>query len=1765
MILTMFAFVVKAQITVFSEGFEDGVLPAGWTNIDADNDGNTWVHNSTTFVDGHESDGAFVSFSKLNGAALTPDNWLVTPAIPLAGNSTLSFWRMSGFSTPQEHYGIFISTTSATDLSSFTEVPVYEETLSSYQWAEKTVDLSAYAGQTVYIAFRHYNCTNKLALILDDVSVTTTSASPIITAVPSALQFFNVQEGFPSVSQMVTVNASNVTNAITAVAGTPFEVSLDNITFSESVTMSSTDTAVYVRYYPAYENNDTAYLTLSDGTVSTDVLLTGNCVSCYITLPYMQNFNDAPQFGLPGCWSRINAYNGYPRATSEYGTGGDDKVLMFNCDPSSYEPVYAVMPLMPANLSDLQITFSTFREGQWSGTFSVGYVSDITDTGSFVPVWSITGPQIGDNNPHPYMVSFADVVSDPNTSYLITFKYQPNSNYGSIWYWFVDDITVDEISTCAPPADLETSAVTSSTAILHWSGNSDSYNLYYKTAADTGWTQIQNVVTDENGYLLENLLSNTTYTWFVAAICDDGTTSNSMENTSFTTECGNYLTPFMQDFDASSSFPDCWHRYTGLASEVFAGTAFTPTTSNYSGWRLDNTHVFGARHASLNIYGTNTKYWLVTPPIDLSTLANPTLTFDLALTKYNTTNPIDNPNAQDDDKFMVIVSTDYGATWSAANATVWNNDNTGDHVFNQISATGEEIAIPLTNYAGQTVMIAFYGESTVTNNGDNDLHIDNVMVNNATSCVKPNNLTVTTVTDNSVTLTWTESGTATAWNIEYGPVGFTPGTGNGTVVAATSNPFTVTNLSATPYHFYVQSDCGGEQSLWSGPADATPGTYNLGINGSDTLTTCSLIIYDNGGANGDYSNNCDFTLVLFPETEGELMAVSGTYVTENNWDFLRIYDGAGTDGTILGAYSGTGTVPTLVSSSGPLTIKFTSDASSQRSGFVLTASCAACMPPVNLTASNVGAETADLTWTGSADTYLVEYKAIGDTDWITDNTTDTIFNLNSLTPETTYTVNVYSACDEESYSPAASISFTTTMNAASLPYSTDFSPESDRNWLLYNGSCTNIWKIGSVNDSTNALFITNNGSTPGYNSNSFSVVSAEKLITIGETPELLVSFDVNAGGEDIFDYLKVFFAPSDSLYPAANNNVYYAANNYSIFALDFSDYLQYSEGTASYPYKFNLTNGNTVHVVATMPNPNTVSDATSTAKLVFLWKNDQSSGTQPGAIITNVSIEAVSCPTPTNLTVSNLTTNGADISWTQGGEETDWILEYKESADSIWTTVNVSGATTYPLNGLTAGATYQVRVQADCGSGNQSLWASTLFTVLCETFTTFPYTEDFEHGGAMPDCWSQEYVYGMVDWTLENGTQNSGGIADAHSGSYNAFIHEASPNGSTTRLVSPIFDLTNVTNPYLSYWYAQKPWGNDQDHLSVFYRTSPTSDWQMLTVYASAANEWTMDSLALPYPSATYQIAFSGNVSYGYGIVLDDITIAAGSDIPVITNPTVVTTSATNIEQTTATLNGAVTNPDNVTITTKGFEWKATAGGTYAPVNVNGNNLTYNLTGLTPNTGYTYKAFITYNGTTVYGDEMTFTTLEEVVEPCEAPTNLRETGAIIDKAVGYLFVEWDDHASASQWNLQYKLSNENNWNNVVVNGAPIHTFENLEAYSVYNLRVQAICEENNLSEWSNILTATAQGVGIENHLLNSITLYPNPANDVVNVECRMYNVQLEGIEIIDVYGKIVRTVVETMCTSSLPTRINVSDLATGMYFVRVTTDAGTATKTFVKK
>jgi len=280
---------------------------------------------------------------------------------------------------------------------------------------------------------------------------------------------------------------------------------------------------------------------------------------------------------------------------------------------------------------------------------------------------------------------------------------------------------------------------------------------------------------------------------------------------SFTTEADPTLTPpFIEDF--SSWYPTNWSKAQGLLGSP---VTFTSTTTCY--WYADgfaNVGTTGA--AKCNVYGTNRKEWMITPPIDLGTKTDYQLEFDLALTDCGNTNPPE--SVGDDDKYAVIISTDNGATWTSANALqIW--DNTTTPSFTDISTTGEHIVIDLTGYTG-LIMLGFYAESTVSN-ADNDLFVDNVQVREIPSCPAPTALTETNIGIKSADLGWTEAGTATTWEYDYGLIGYGPPAGAGT--STTSKPVNITGLSAnTTYDWYVRADCGAkETSTWAGPSTFT--------------------------------------------------------------------------------------------------------------------------------------------------------------------------------------------------------------------------------------------------------------------------------------------------------------------------------------------------------------------------------------------------------------------------------------------------------------------------------------------------------------------------------------------------------------------------------------------------------------------------------------------------------------------------------------------------------------------------------------------------------------------------------------------------------------------------------------------------------------------------------------------------------------------------------------------------------------------------------
>lgn len=116
-------------------------------------------------------------------------------------------------------------------------------------------------------------------------------------------------------------------------------------------------------------------------------------------------------------------------------------------------------------------------------------------------------------------------------------------------------------------------------------------------------------------------------------------------------------------------------------------------------------------------------------------------------------------------------------------------------------------------------------------------------------CSPPADLAAANITTTSAELSWFETGTATAWEYQLGPTGFTPAA-NGTPTATI--PVMVNSLSAnTAYDFYARAVCGeGNYSDWSGPQNfrtpceplnTIPWSENFDAMvtiGNDILPTC---------------------------------------------------------------------------------------------------------------------------------------------------------------------------------------------------------------------------------------------------------------------------------------------------------------------------------------------------------------------------------------------------------------------------------------------------------------------------------------------------------------------------------------------------------------------------------------------------------------------------------------------------------------------------------------------------------------------------------------------------------------------------------------------------------------------------------------------------------------------------------------------------------------------------------------------------------------
>ena len=329
-----------------------------------------------------------------------------------------------------------------------------------------------------------------------------------------------------------------------------------------------------------------------------------------------------------------------------------------------------------------------------------------------------------------------------------------------------------------------------------------------------------------------------------------------------------------------------------------------------------------------------------------------------------------------------------------------------------------------------------------------------------------------------------------SWTVRYATADFDAATAAATEYSeVTVNEAELSLAALTPsttYYIYFCSNYGTEHSAWVGGYFSTlcpePVEEYVMTSNDATLTTDRAMIYDNGGPDGSYSSNMNQTLVIQPATLGSFVNLSGEYSTEgSSYDYAIIYNGIGTEGTVLGEMRGDGDLDvTSTDPTGAVTITFRSDGSVVKWGWELLASTRPCDPtitciaPATASADVTTDNVVTLSWTTNPNllpvptTFEVRYDVAGTGVEKCANVVSNITALNTvinsgLQKETEYVAYILSKCGNGEYSTPKSVTFTTnpTCWTPNQPTVAGTTPNSVKlSWTNHaNSAACNRWEI----------------------------------------------------------------------------------------------------------------------------------------------------------------------------------------------------------------------------------------------------------------------------------------------------------------------------------------------------------------------------------------------------------------------------------------------------------------------------------------------------------------------------------------------------------------------------------------------------------------------------------------------------------------------------------------------------------------------------------
>ena len=796
------------------------------------------------------------------------------------------------------------------------------------------------------------------------------------------------------------------------------------------------------------------------------------------------------------------------------------------------------------------------------------------------------------------------------------------------------------MANCSPALDLAVNDITSYSAVLDWYSNADIYEIYILD--DTNTTFVTSV--GDLGYTLYGLASNTNYTIGVQAVCGDNVAEMSIISfrTLFAVDCNNGNAVMVSNADSST-----------------ATTANVPGTSNYNysyseviipAEQLEGIGMVQALQFKPNVATSGDKYTNCTIYLANTTAENlassflqDTSTFELVwsgdMSYYDNewqTVAFDTPFEYDGESNVVVaVLRNHGSYTSGAKFDAYNAEasiaryvqrDNSPYTLGSITGGTSASVVPLYRLLGCE----------------------------ASACRRVKDLAVYDIAAYEAIINWTPA-TADdlAWAVKIGDEEYT----------TNENEFWLQGLAAnTDYTVSVATLCSdGDTSAWRSVQFTTlPSCLPAqNINATVTAYDATLTWYGLGQYHWEVQlDNSEWISVYDTTYTLEELSPATTYTVR------------------LHAVCDDGDTSTDVA------MQFTTYLS--------------CEPPTYLTASDVAATYFTVNWDVVYDMALWQLvltstsAAEGDSISISSDTVYSDFpyyTFTDLEPLTNYMVTVSTICDDEE-SESATVSVTTTMQEASIPYMTGFDEYDDVDWLTANS--TNGWYIGEAtnNGGSRALYISNdNGNSNAYSVSTASASYFYKTFALEER-EYIVSYDWMSGGEGNWDYMRVFAVPANVELIAGNNSGINTSNTPDGWiALDGGG-------------KLNL-NGDWTNVEVTF-----TPEMSGNYNIVFYWRNDNSGGTQPGAAVDNFSINSINCYSVTDFYAIERGATSVDLGWyDENGVDVTYNLYYAiyGSNDTVLAASGLTGDS-YTVDGLQSNTAYNFWLVTVCSDGELSLF-----------------------------------------------------------------------------------------------------------------------------------------------------------------------------------------------------------------------------------------------------------------------------------------------------------------------------------------------------------------------------------------------------------------------------------------------------------------------------